>query len=164
MAVALDRIGRKSTGALLVFLALSLVVALAAGAVTRPAIASWYAGLAKPFFTPPNWLFGPAWTVLYILIAVAGWRIWRTPESASRRWALVAYGLQLALNCAWSFLFFGARNPLLGLIDILALEAAILWTLSLFARLDRPAAWLMLPYALWVAYATALNAAILSLN
>ena len=159
---ALDR---RSLVALIALLVLCLGVGIVGGAVTRTAIEDWYATLAKPVFSPPNWIFAPVWTVLYILMAVAAWRIWRTvgaPEA--RRNALRMFGMQLLLNLAWPFIFFGAKSPLTALIVILVLEFAILWTMLAFARLDRTAAWLMAPYAAWVAWATALNAAIVALN
>ena len=158
-------IDRRSLVALIALLALCLGVGIVGGAVTRTAIDDWYAPLAKPGFAPPNWIFAPVWTALYILMAVAAWRIWRTVGAAhARRAALRMFGMQLLLNLAWPFIFFGAKNPLTALIVTLVLEFAILWTMLAFARLDRLAAWLLAPYAAWVAFATALNAAIVALN
>ncbi len=140
-------------------------VSVAGGLVTKPNIPAWYAGLAKPGFTPPNWLFAPVWTTLYILMAYALWRILSLPRSLPGRTAAVtAFFVQLALNCLWSFAFFGARSPLAGLVVIAALLAAILATIHAFWRLDRVAALLLVPYLAWVTYATALTAAVWRLN
>lgn len=165
MPQALPASGRRSLIALAGFLVICFLVAALASAVTNPKIPGWYGTLEKPAFTPPDWVFGPVWTLLYAMMAVAAWRVWRTEGMPGpRRRALSVFGAQLALNGAWSFAFFGAESPLAGLIVILALEALILWTILLFARLDRLAAILLAPYAAWVAYAAALNLAILHLN
>lgn len=138
---------------------------IAGGLVTRPNIPAWYAGLIKPGFTPPNWLFAPVWTTLYVLMAYAVWRILSLPRSQDgRSVAIAAFFVQLGLNCLWSFAFFGAQSPLAGLVVIVGLIAAILATIAAFWRLDRVAALLLVPYLAWVAYATALNAAIWRLN
>ena len=141
------------------------LVAVSASLVTRPNIPDWYAGLAKPAFTPPNWLFPVAWTLLYAMMALAVWRILRLPRShPGRSSAVAAFFTQLALNGLWSFAFFGARSPLAGLVVILALVGAILVTIRAFWGLDRTAALLLAPYLAWVAYATILNGAIWRLN
>jgi translocator protein len=120
----------------------------------------WYAGLAKPGFTPPDWLFPVAWTVIYVLVAVAGWLVLlRGPAPA-----LLAWGAQLALNFAWSPVFFGSHRIGLGLAVIAALLATILAFLALTVRRNRAAFACFLPYGAWVAYATALNLSILRLN
>ena len=165
MRRAIDSLDRRSLFALAGFLIICFAVAALGGAVTRTAIDGWYAGLQKPFFAPPNWLFGPVWTVLFALMAVAAWRIWRSRgDTVARRRALSAFAVQLALNCAWPFAFFGGRSPVLGLLVIVTLAAAILWTVITFARLDPRAAWLMAPYAAWVAFAAVLNLGIVALN
>ena len=128
-------------------------------------LAPWYAGLVKPSFNPPNWIFGPVWTTLYLLMAFAVWRILRLPEaSAERRWALVFFFAQLALNAAWSWMFFAAHNPLLGLINIVPQILIILATIVAFYRVDKLAAWCIMPLAAWVCFATVLNIAIWKLN
>jgi tryptophan-rich sensory protein len=140
-------------------------VSVAGGLVTRPSIPTWYAALVKPGFTPPNWLFAPVWTTLYALMAYAVWRILSLPREQPGRTAVVtAFFVQLGLNCLWSFAFFGARSPIMGLIVIAGLIVAILATIRAFWPLDRAAALLLLPYLAWVAYATALNGAIWHLN
>jgi tryptophan-rich sensory protein len=132
---------------------------------TYPNIATWYAGLAKPAFNPPNWVFAPVWTSLYLLMAFAVWRILRLPSATPGRGAaLAAFFGQLALNAAWSWMFFGANSALLGLINIVPQLALILVTIALFHRLDRIAAWCLAPLACWVAYATLLNASVWWLN
>ena len=142
-----------------------VLVAVSASLVTRPNIPTWYAGLVKPAFTPPNWLFPLAWTVLYAMMALALWRILALPRNRpGRRAAVAAFFAQLALNGLWSFAFFGAQSPLAGLVVIAALIAAILATMRLFGGLDRTAALLLAPYLAWVAYAALLNGAIWRLN
>lgn len=143
----------------------AVVAALLLGQLaTFPNLAPWYANLAKPAFNPPNWLFGPVWTALYVLMAVAGWRVLRLPPSPARRTALMLFFGQLALNVAWSWLFFAAHSPWLGLIDVIPQWLLIVATVGAFTPLDRPAAWCLVPLAAWVAYAALLNAAILWLN
>lgn len=140
-------------------------VSILGSMVTVPNIPSWYAGLVKPGFTPPNWLFAPVWTLLYAMMAFALWRILSLPKGLSgRSGAIAVFFTQLGLNCLWSWAFFGARSPLAGLIVILALIVAIMATIRAFWPLDRVAAWLLAPYLAWVAYATALNGAVWYLN
>lgn len=162
-AAASWRSGRSLAG-LALFLALSLVVSVAGGAVTATTASGWYQGLAKPPFNPPDWIFGPVWTALYVLMAVAAWRVWLAPPSGERRWGLRLYGLQLALNFGWSFLFFGLMAPAAALIEILWLLGFIAATTWFFARADRIAGLLFTPYLAWVAFAALLNASIVWLN
>jgi tryptophan-rich sensory protein len=136
------------------FIAAVLGLGLLIGLATMPG--PWYEALEKPFFNPPNWLFGPAWSVLYVLIGIAGWRVWRSGDSG----LLTAWIVQLALNFLWSPVFFGLQSIGGALIVILALLAAILAFIALAWRRDRTAAWLFVPYALWVAFATTLNVSI----
>jgi tryptophan-rich sensory protein len=132
---------------------------------TYPNLAPWYVGLVKPSFSPPNWIFGPVWTTLYVLMAFAVWRILRLPEaSAARQLALTLFFIQLALNAAWSWMFFGANNTLLGVINIIPQFLIILATVVAFYRLDKIAAWCLVPLAAWVAFATVLNFAVWRLN
>lgn len=123
---------------------------------TTPAIGSWYAFLEKPSFSPPNWLFGPAWTLLYALMGVAIALVW--PRLSK------LFVLQLLVNGVWSFLFFGLHNPLLGLADIAVLWVLILVLLAKFYRLNKTSFWLFVPYFLWVSFATALNFFVWRLN
>jgi tryptophan-rich sensory protein len=150
-------------------LAVSIGAAFAAAAIgslaTGSSVSTWYAALRKPAFAPPNWLFGPAWTVLYVAMAVAAWLVWKQGLGVPGvRLALGAYLLQLALNAAWSGLFFGLRSPLAGLLGIALLWLAILATVLFFFRVSASAGVLMLPYIAWVSFAAVLNAAILALN
>jgi translocator protein len=141
----------------------------AAGAIssifTIPAISSWYNIINKPSFTPPGWLFGPVWIALYALMGIAAWLVW-TSDSGKKwaRTALIAFDVQLALNVLWSFLFFGLRNPLYGLLDIVALWLAIVATMASFYRVSKRAAWLLVPYLLWVSFALVLNLYVWRLN
>ena len=146
--------------------AVLLVVAVSACGqlATYPNLAPWYAGLAKPSFNPPNWIFAPVWSALYALMAFALWRILRLAPSPVRRAALALFFIQLALNAAWSWMFFAAHSPLLGLINVIPQWLVIVATIAAFARLDRPAAWCLAPLALWVGYAAVLNAALWWLN
>ena len=143
----------------------ALVATSIAGQIaTYPNLAPWYAGLAKPSFNPPNWVFAPAWTSLYVLMAFAFWRILRLPDSPERRTAIVLFVGLLLLNAAWSWMFFAANSPVLGLLNIVPQLAVIAATILVFARLDRLAAWSLAPLAAWVAFATLLNFSIWRLN
>ena len=144
------------------FLALVAAVAVAATLPTLRA-AEVYGSLRGPSWAPPAWLFGPVWTALYAMIAVSGWLVWRR-GTPLRDPAMVAFGIQLALNGLWSPLFFGLGWRGAALACILVLDAAVLATVALFARRHRPAAWLLAPYLAWTLFATALNAAYWSLN
>ena len=153
----------------LVFGALAITVVIAASVVgqvaTYPNLAPWYAGLVKPSFNPPNWIFGPVWTTLYVLSAFSVWRILRLPkETKTRRLGLTLFYFQLVLNAAWPWMFFGAHNPLLGVINIIPQFLVILVTVGTFYRLDRLAAWCLVPLVAWVGYASILNIAIWQLN
>ena len=141
------------------FLVLVAGGGLVIGYLTAPG--EWYAQLAKPAFNPPAWVFGPAWTTLYILIAVAGWRVWRRDRGG---WAMTLWWLQLGLNFAWSPAFFAAHQIGLALVIVVALFAVILAFMAAARRRVPVAAWLFAPYAAWVGFATVLNAAIWSLN
>jgi benzodiazapine receptor len=145
------------------------VAAVAAASVlsqfaTYPNLVPWHANLVKPSFNPPNAVFAPVWTGLNVLMAFAVWRILRLAPSDARRSALALFFVQLALNAAWSWMFFAMQSPLLGLINIVPQFIAIISTIVLFARLDRVAALCLVPLAGWVAFATALNFEIWRLN
>jgi benzodiazapine receptor len=148
----------------LVALAAVIATSVAGQIATFPNLAPWYSGLVKPAFNPPDWIFGPVWTALYALMAFASWRILRLPPSGARFRALLLYAAMLVLNAAWSWMFFAAHSPRLGLINILPQLALILATLNAFVRLDRQAGWALLPLACWVAFASVLNLAIWRLN
>lgn len=132
---------------------------------TISAIPTWYATLNKPFFAPPNWLFGPAWTLLYFLMGLAFYLIWKQGWQKKKNRIAGKYFLaQLALNFIWSPIFFGLRAPLLGLIVIVAMWTMIVITMKKFYPLSKPAFYLLVPYLLWVSFATLLNGAIVVLN
>jgi tryptophan-rich sensory protein len=144
----------------------AVVVASVLGQVaTFPNLAPWYASLNKPGFNPPNWIFAPVWTALYALMAFALWRILCLPPATTeRKQAIAFFFAQLVLNAAWSWMFFAAHSPLLGLIDVVPQLIVIVVTLALFVRLDAIAGWCLVPLALWVAFAGVLNYSIWSLN
>lgn len=140
-------------------------VGLVSGFVTARGIREWYPGIAKPSFTPPGSVFGPVWTALYFMMGASLYLVWRRWDgSPAVRAALLAFAAQLLLNGLWSLLFFGARNPLAGFVEILALWAAIVATIVLFWRISRPAGILLVPYALWVSFASVLNWSLWRLN
>ena len=143
------------------FVAASFLAALT-GAWFPPG--PWYERLKKPSWRPPNWLFAPVWTVLYVMMAVAGWPVWRQAGFMGAGLALAAYALQLVINAAWTPLFFGLRRLDLGLVDIVLLWLSIVAAIALFAPISVVAALLLVPYLAWVAFAGALNFALWRLN
>ena len=164
---ALDDAARRTPARQALALGLfGLVCFLAAGLgslFTTLSVGDWYVGLAKPSWNPPSWVFGPVWTALYAMMAVAAWLVWRR-SGAKRRPALVWFAVQLALNVGWSGLFFGLRMPGLAFVGILALWAAIAATLAASWRVSRPAGIILVPYLIWVSFAVALNLALWRLN
>jgi tryptophan-rich sensory protein len=132
---------------------------------TTPSIPGWYAGLIKPSFNPPNWIFGPVWTTLYAMMGLAAWIVYdkglKRPEV---RKALAVFGAQLVLNTTWSIVFFGAHQLVGAVVVIILLWAMILWTILAFRKISKAAAWLLVPYILWVSFASVLNVAICALN
>ncbi|MFI6908300.1 TspO/MBR family protein [Nonomuraea sp. NPDC050394] len=149
------------TWATLPIFVVAVVLVAAVGSVAAMDAGSTYLALRRPAWAPPPWLFGPAWTVLYALIAVSGWLAWSTRRDPA---AFVVYGGQLVLNAAWTPLFFAAGQYGLAFADIVALGLLIVATIVLFWRIRRVAALLLVPYLLWVSYAAALNLAIWQLN
>ncbi|MBV1849533.1 TspO/MBR family protein [Catellatospora tritici] len=139
--------------------AVTVVAVVGALAVAQPA--DDYAALARPGWAPPSWLFGPVWTLLYAMIALAGWLVWRAVGWGPQ---LVPYAVQLVLNAAWTPLFFGAGQRGVALVDIVALWVAVGVTVLAFRKVSTAAAWLLVPYWLWVTFATALNFSIWQLN
>jgi tryptophan-rich sensory protein len=144
------------------FLFATLGVGAVASLFTAPAIPTWYAGLTHPSIAPPNWVFAPVWTTLYIVMAVAAWRVWK--RTGLRNAAMAAFAIQLALNFAWSIIFFGLHAIGAALAEIALLDLAILTTVILFFRRDWVAGLLMLPYLAWVLFATLLTYAFWGLN
>lgn len=148
-------------GALVGFITVCLGAGILGSVATRGGLVPWYATLTKPSWTPPPWLFGPVWTLLYIGMAVAAWRVWQGRDGAG---PMRLFAMQLALNTLWSFLFFGMQRPDLAFVDIVALWLSIAATLASFWRRDRVAGALFVPYLAWVSFASALNLAIWRLN
>ncbi len=140
-----------------VFLFAVVGIGLLMGTVTRPD--GWYAALAKPSFNPPNWAFGPVWTLLYVMIAIAGARTWESGTGGAGFWLA-----QMALNFVWTPVFFRLQSPKVALVIIIALLIAILAFIAARWRADRISALLFVPYAAWVAFASVLNTAIVALN
>lgn len=149
-------------------LALFLVATFAAGAigssVTIESVRTWYPTIAKPAWNPPDWIFAPVWTTLYVVMATAAWRVWRKAEPAAARRLLVIYGVHLVLNALWSVVFFAFHRPDLALVEILVLWSLLVTLLIRFWRADRLAGVLWSPYVAWVTFATGLNATIWYLN
>ena len=141
-------------------------LAAAIGSIfTSPQIGGWYAGLEKPWFAPPNWVFGPVWTTLYLLMGIALFLVWRKGlERPDVRQGVILFGVQLAFNAAWSLVFFGLQSLFAGLVCIVILWVLILATLIQFWKIDRIAGALLIPYIAWVSIATCLNYAIWVLN
>jgi tryptophan-rich sensory protein len=146
------------------FLFLCLAVSGIGGAITATSVGAWYQTLVKPPFNPPDWVFAPVWTVLYCLMAVAAWRVWRRPDHGRTERALAVFVLQLVLNLLWSFLFFGLQRIGLALVEIGFLLLVLVVNTHLFWRVDRWAGLLFVPYVAWVAFASLLNGAIWWLN
>jgi translocator protein len=149
---------------LIVSIALPLLVGAVAGIFTAKAIPGWYETLYQPSFNPPNWLFGPVWTVLYILMGISFFMIWQTPPGNQRTLAMVAFFVQLLLNFGWSFLFFHFKEIGLALAEVIVLWCAIVVMIVFFYRIRPVSAWINIPYLLWVTFATVLNAAYYKLN
>jgi len=150
-------------------LVIAIVVSELAGIIgsifTVSAIPNWYAGIVKPALNPPSWVFGPAWTTLYALMGIAAFLIWKSGwEKKEIKKALGVFGIQLFLNAFWSIIFFGLQNPFWAFVEIIVLWLAILWTVLAFYKISRPAAYLLLPYILWVSFAAYLNYSIWMLN
>ena len=143
-----------------------LVVGYFSGLVTRGSIATWYPTLVKPVFNPPNWIFAPVWSMLYIMMGIAAGMVWNRIDFEKElvKKALIFFTIQLALNALWSYLFFGLHNPLLALVEIVILWLMIFETYTQFKKIDKIASLLLLPYLAWVSFATILNASIWWLN
>lgn len=149
---------------LLICIAIPLVSGSLSGLAIADHISSWYSTLNKPSFNPPNYLFGPVWSVLYILMGIGLYLILQTPKSAMRTKSIMLFAVQLILNLSWSFIFFNAQSPFAALIIIGILWIAILMMMIYFHTLSPIASYLQIPYLLWVSFATVLNAAIWILN
>jgi len=147
---------------------LSLLIPLAVGGLsgffTVSAIPGWYQTLEKPAWNPPNWVFGPVWTTLYVLMGIAMYLVWTQPRTPQRQSALLLNAFQLVFNFGWSLIFFNLHAIGWALIEIGVLWVLIVWTMFAYANVYKPAAWLLLPYIVWVTFATILNFTIWRLN
>jgi translocator protein len=144
--------------------ALTVGLSAASGYFTVKEIPTWYASLVKPSFNPPNYLFGPVWTILYILMGISLFLIWKQPPSPQRKKAIVIYVVQFALNLAWSFIFFNQHQIFLAFVEIIVIWIGILLTIFAFSKFSKIAAWLLVPYISWVSFAAFLNYHIWLLN
>jgi tryptophan-rich sensory protein len=148
---------------------ISIIICQSAGIFgslfTFEAVPDWYITLEKPFFAPPNWIFGPVWIILYFLMGVSFYIVWKDELKSKTRYVFfVVFGIQLILNALWSLLFFGLKSPLLGLIDILILDVMLVVTIFYAKRVSKYAAMLLIPYMVWIIIASVLNYAIMVLN
>ena len=155
----------KKASYIIISVVICLLIGFLSGYATQSSVDDWYAGLNKPSFTPPNWLFGPVWTVLYIMMGTAAGLVWA--KGSYHKWVKIAlyhFGFQLIFNALWSIVFFGFQQPFWALLVILILLALILLCIRSFHIVSKPAAYLMVPYFLWVSFATLLNYKIWELN
>lgn len=159
--------GKISWGKLIISLAIPFFAAVIGSSFTFEAIPTWYATLQKPPLSPPNWIFGPVWTIIYLLMGLSFYLLWtqKTKRKKEKKGtAIELFLIQLTLNALWSILFFGLQNPFFALIGILFLWAAILSTIIYFYKISKPAAYLLYPYLLWVSFAAYLNFVIWKIN
>jgi len=155
---------------LVIAIGISEMAGIIGSVFTISAIPNWYSTLVKPALNPPSWIFGPVWTTLYALMGIAAFLIWSSYAKVSEdkkkgiKVALALFGIQLVLNTLWSIIFFGLQNPGWALVNIILLWLAIVWTIAVFYKISKPAAYLLVPYLLWVSFAMYLNYAIWALN
>lgn len=154
----------QQTVALIGFIVLCFAAAAIGGAATSSSVNGWFQTLNQPSWAPPNWLFGPVWTALYLMMAVAAWLVWRSDKGTARRLLLILFGIQLVFNIAWSVIFFGLQSPGWAFAEILLLWLAIGATALAFKKVSTLAALLLLPYLAWTSFAAILNFAIWKLN
>ena len=149
---------------LICWMGICFAVAGVSGLWTASEVPGWYRTLSRPAIAPPDWVFGPVWTLLYALMAIAAWRVWESVASPLRTWGLALFLVQLILNFAWSLIFFRQHAIGAALVEVVVLWVAIGVTTLVFSRVSPAAAWLMAPYLAWVTFATVLNAAFWRLN
>ncbi len=150
---------------LFIILGATFLIAFLGSAVTTPSIGSWYSTLNKPFFNPPNWIFAPVWTILFLLMGIAGYSVWREGKNDQDvKKALKFYFSQLVFNFLWSFIFFYLHQPLIAFLDIMVLWVLIFLTINNFKKISTNAAYLLYPYLIWVSFASILNLAIVVIN
>lgn len=150
---------------LIISIAIPLTVGAISGMLTSNAVKGWFITINKPSFNPPNWVFAPVWTLLYILMGIAFFIIWKSAVNADvKRTAIIFYSIQLVLNFLWSLFFFGLHQPGWALADIILLWIMILFTIFSFGKISNISAWLLVPYICWVSFATLLNYSFWKLN
>lgn len=150
---------------LVISILIPLLVGAIAGVFTTSGVDGWYAVANKPSFNPPNWIFAPVWTTLYLLMGIALYLVWKSDAAKNiKQTAIVLFAVQLTLNFFWSFIFFSLQQTGWALVEIIAMWLAILVTIIWFTKISKPAAWLLVPYICWVSFATVLNYAIWKLN
>lgn len=155
----------RSAALLVICIAIPLIIGGIGSAFTMPEVLGWYAGLQKPWFNPPAWIFGPVWTLLYILMGISLWLVIRNGvEERPVQQAVLVFAAQLLANLAWSFIFFGMHNLPGAVLEILLLDALIIATIVTFRKIDQTAAWLLVPYLCWSGFATILTATVWMLN
>jgi len=155
---------KKSWGIVISVLICELI-GISGAFFTMPSIPTWYKTLNKPFFSPPNWLFGPVWTILYLMMGISAYLIWEKGlKNKKVKEALLFFAVQLILNFSWSLIFFGLQLPFSAFINIITLWLAILVTILRFNKISKTAGYLLIPYLLWVSFASVLNLAIVILN
>lgn len=155
----------KNIPSLIVCVLICLSVGGLAGFATQSSVTTWFPTLNKPFFNPPSWLFGPVWATLYTMMGVALWFVWNAPEThPQRKNGIIIFAVQLIFNFLWSFLFFGMRNPLFALFDIVFMLITITLTIIIFRKINTKTTPLLVPYLAWVSFAIALNVSIWWLN
>jgi tryptophan-rich sensory protein len=155
----------NNTFKLIIAIVFSELAGVIGSVFTIYAIPNWYAGLVKPELNPPAWVFGPVWTTLYALMGISAFLIWHMGwERKEVKMALGVFGIQLFLNVVWAIIFFGLQNPGWALVNIVLLWLAIVWTITIFYKISKPAAYLLVPYLLWVSFASYLNYSIWMLN
>jgi tryptophan-rich sensory protein len=147
-----------------IFILLCLSIEIVASYWTHQSVTTWYLELSKPSWNPPGWVFGPVWTALYLMIAISGWLIYEAKSSHARSITLTLYGAQLLSNLIWSFLFFALKSPILGFLDIILLAILLIFTIINAWKVHKLSSVLLVPYFIWVVYATTLNAGIWFLN
>ena len=156
----------KTYSRILLCVVICLAVGYLSSITTQSSIKTWYPTIEKPIFNPPNWVFAPVWTLLFVLMGIAAGRVWNQLETNKElvKKGLLFFAVQLALNALWSYLFFGLQNIFLALIEIILLWLVIFETYLIFKQIDKKASYLLLPYLAWIGFATILTASIFWLN
>jgi len=154
----------RKVGKLITSILLPLIIGFLASFFTQSSVNTWYKTIDKPVFNPPDWVFAPVWTLLYILIGIAFYLVWEKNFGLNKKKVLTIYFLQLFLNFLWSLLFFGLKSPILSLIEIIILWILIFMNIKVFYKVTKPAGYLLIPYLIWVSFALILNFSIVIIN